>query len=87
MSSTAVIMEILGYRFFLAIEFARPGRAHFILLKSDMPNQVSSTLITVFLERSSFRKAKANCCRRIRFLGSFALQEVDSMRLYLRFSS
>ncbi len=48
-------------------ELVAYGRLHFIFLKSVMPSQVSSTLMTVFLTRSIFRKAWANCCRRMRF--------------------
>ena len=87
LESSERIMEILGYICFFGTVFYFPVYAHFILLKSDIPSQVSSTLITVFFSKSSFRKPSAKCYLRIRFLLLLPCHEMDLIRLYLMFSS
>ena len=53
-----------------------------------MPSQVSSTLMITFFLRSSFRKAKANCYLRTRFLTEFAFRDMGLtlLNFILRFS-
>ena len=58
-----------------------------MILKSDMPNHVSSTLMMVFFDRSNLRKPRAKCWRRIKFLGLLPYHEVALILLYRMFNS
>ena len=56
-------MEILGAIVRDGTELVVLGSCHFILRKSDMPSQVSSTLSMTLLSCQSLMKASAHCYR------------------------
>ena len=60
LESSAVIIDIRGCIYNFLTELVPHGRHHFVCLKSDIPIQVSSTLIMIFLLISILKKAKAN---------------------------
>ena len=71
--SKATIIDTLGATCLVGAELVVTYSLHFMRLKSVMPNQVSSTLMTVvYFPLNAFSRLSANCWRRIRFLGELA---------------
>ena len=59
--SIPAIIEILGLITKVAREFVEPCYYHFILLKSDMPSQVSSIFKNILPLAQSLRNSTTHC--------------------------
>ena len=81
--SRPTIIDILGATCFLGTELVSPLHLHFILLKSVIPSQVSSMLMTVvYFPRRALRRQSANYYLRIKFLGELAFQAIGFIFWY-----